>query len=135
MALDKQYCIYGIDTSAFYFDDEREVERKMYTLRGLKSAYKAILKDNGMSAAVSFVIEEKYKAVSKELTSLKETLLSMMKGNMQRYRHINERKLTERSRISVFSSELTRSLDMIPLNLNVRQTAENTTVNEQMMVV
>ena len=65
MALDKQYCIYGIDTSAFYFDDEREVERKMYTLRGLKSAYKAILKDNGMSAAVSFVIEEKYKAVSK----------------------------------------------------------------------
>ena len=39
MALDKQYCIYGIDTSAFYFDDEREVERKMYTLRGLKSAY------------------------------------------------------------------------------------------------
>lgn len=135
MALDKQYCIYGIDTSAFYFDDEREVERKMYTLRGLKSAYKTILKDNGMSAAVHFVIEEKYKAVSKELSSLKETLLSMMKGNMQRYRYLSARKLTERSRISVFSSELTRSLDMIPLNLNVRQTAENTTVNEQMMVV
>ena len=40
MALDKQYCIYGIDTSAFYFDDEREVEQKMYKIRSVKNAYK-----------------------------------------------------------------------------------------------
>lgn len=135
MALDKQYCIYGIDTSAFYFDDERNVEQKMYVLRSIKAEYKKELSNNRLSAAVRFVIEDKYKAVSKQLTSMKESLLTMMRGNMTRLRHINVRKLNERNRISVFSSELTRSLNMTPLNLNVRQTIENTVVNEQMMVV
>jgi hypothetical protein len=37
MALDKQYCIYGIDTSAFYFEDERYLEQKMYQLSNFLS--------------------------------------------------------------------------------------------------
>lgn len=135
MALDRQYCIYGIDTSAFYFDDEMAVEQKMYALRGLKNAYKSILKDKSMSGAVSFVVESKYKEISHKLSSLKEKLLTMMHCNMHRYRQLNASKLTDRTRISVFSSELTRSLNMTPLNLNVRQTVENTFVNEQMVVV
>lgn len=135
MALDKQYCIYGIDTSAFYFDEERNVEQKMYVIRGQKSAYREMLKHKDLDKAVAFVIEAKYKALSKRLTELKETLLSMMRNSLKRQRHLNPYKLTERSRISVFSSELTRCLNMIPLNLNVRQTVENTVVNEQMMVV
>ena len=40
MALDKQYCIYGLDTSAFYFEEERNVEQKMYKLRDMKKKYK-----------------------------------------------------------------------------------------------
>lgn len=135
MALDKQYCIYGVDTSAFYFEEEKSVEQKMYFLREAKNKYKDILRDTNMDKAVFFMVESKYKEVSKELARLKECLISMMKGNLGRYRHINEKKLNERNRITVFSSELTRSLDMTPLNLNVRQTTENTVVNEQMMVV
>lgn len=135
MALDKQYCIYGVDTSAFYFEDERWVEQKMYKVRGLKAAYKEILRSEKLDSAVRFVLEAKYKEVSKELSRLKEILISMMRGNMSRNRHINEGKLNPYNRISVFDSELTRCLKMQPLNLNVRQTVENTTVNEQMMVV
>ena len=135
MALDKQYCIYGIDTSAFYFEDEKSVEQKMYRVRSVKNAYKEILRDENMSAAVRIVVEDKYKERSHELARLKETLIGMMRGNMGRFRHLSELKLTPRNRISVFSSELTRSLEMIPLNYDVRQTVENTVVNEQMMVV
>lgn len=135
MALDKQYCIYGVDTSAFYFEDEKNVEQKMYNLRRQKAEYKAILLDEKLNDFVRFIVESKYKSVSKELAALKETLILMMQGNMKRSRYINEKKLNERNRITVFSSELTRSLDMIPLNLDVRQTMENTIVNEEMMVI
>ena len=135
MALDKQYCIYGVDTSAFYFDDEKNVEQKMFSLRRQKAEYKSILRDENLNNAVRFVVEAKYKSVSKKLADLKETLISMMQGNMCRLRHINEMKLNDRNRITVFSSELTRSLNMTPLNLNVRQTIEDTSVNEEMMVV
>ena len=135
MALDKQYCIYGVDTSAFYFDDEKSVEQKMYKLRGAKAEYKEILRDTNLDSAIRIVIDSKYKAVSKELAGLKEVLISMMRGNMRRCRHINEMKLNARNRITVFSSELTRSLNMNPLNLNVRLTVENAFVNEEMMVV
>ena len=76
-----------------------------------------------------------YKEVSTGLSSSKELLIETMNDNMNRTRNLNEAKLNPRNRISVFSSELTRCLDMIPLNLNVRQTIENTVVNEQIMVV
>lgn len=135
MALDKQYCIYGIDTSAFYFEDERNVEQKMYEIRNQKKQYKILLEDNTLCNAVRFVLEKKYKTISKQLATLKETLLSMMRGNMNRYRFINPLKLNPHNRISIFDSELTRCFGMTPLNLNVRQTVENTTVNEQIMVI
>jgi hypothetical protein len=135
LALDKQYCIYGIDTSAFYFEDERNVEQKMYEIRNQKKQYKILLEDKTLCNAVRFVLEKKYKTISKQLTTLKETLLSMMRGNMNRYRFINPLKLNPHNRISIFDSELTRCFGMTPLNLNVRQTVENTTVNEQIMVI
>ena len=40
MALNKQYCVYGIDTSCFYFDKEIEMERDLYRFRAIKKAYK-----------------------------------------------------------------------------------------------
>lgn len=135
MALDKQFCIYGIDTSAFYFEEERIIEQRMYSLRTAKNEYKEILKDETLSEAVRFIIEQKYKEISALLSNSKETLISMMTGNMNRTRTLSETKLNPRNRISVFSSELTRCFNMIPLNLNIRQTIENTFVNEQMMVV
>lgn len=135
MALDKQYCIYGLDTSAFYFEEERNVEQKMYKLRDMKKKYKEILKDQSLNGAVRIVIENKYKETYSELTRLKEILISMMRGNMVRYRSLNEVKLNPRNRISVFDSELTRCLEMTPLNLDVRQTTDNVVVNEQMMVI
>lgn len=135
MALDKQYCIYGIDTSAVYFEDERLVEQKMYEIRNQKKLYKEILNDEKLDAAIRCVVDNKYKEVSKKLVSLKEILISMMQGNMKRKRYVNKRKLNPYNRISIFESELTRCLDMIPLNFNIRQTIENTQVNEHMFVV
>ena len=135
MALDKQYCIYGLDTSALYFEDERSIEQKMYRVRSQKEAYKEILRDENLSEVIKFVLKKKYKQVSKELTYLKETLLTMMRGNMKRKRQLNQVKLNPYNRISIFDSELTRCFDMTPLNLNVRQTTENTIVNEQIMVI
>ena len=134
MALDKQYCIYGIDTSAFYFEEEQFIEQRMYNLRAAKNAYKEILKEE-LSDAVRFVVEKKYKEVTNTLSKSKEKLIEMMRGNMVRTRTLNPMKLTPRNRISIFSSELTRCLDMTPLNLDIRQTIENTVVNEQIMVV
>lgn len=135
MALDKQYCIYGLDTSALYFEDERSIEQKMYRVRNQKEAYKEILRDENLSEVIKFVLKKKYKQVSKELTYLKETLLTMMRGNMKRKRQLNQVKLNPYNRISIFDSELTRCFDMTPLNFNVRQTTENTIVNEQIMVI
>lgn len=135
MALDKQYCIYGVDTSAFYFEEERNIEQRMYKLRNIKSLYREYLKDSKLSPAVRFILEDRYKAASKELARSKELLISMMNGNMLRRRYLNPAKLNPRNRISIFDSELTRCLHMTPLNLNVRQTVENTEVNEQIMVI
>lgn len=135
LALDKQYCIYGIDTSAFYFEDETNVEQKMYNIRNLKLSYKKILNDSSLDNCVKIAIEQKYKEVSHELARLKEVLLDMMHGNMNRYRHIRDIKLNPRNRISIFDSELTRCLNMTPLNLNIKQTVESTVVNEQIMIV
>lgn len=135
MALDKQYCIYGVDTSAFYFEEERNVEQKMYALRNIKNEYKKYLKQDNVSSVVKLILEDKYKQASQELSRLKETLIDMMECNMVRCRHVNPIKLNPYNRISVFDSELTRCLNMIPLNRNVRQTIENTAVNEQMMVI
>lgn len=135
MALDKQFCVYGIDTSAFYFEEERNIEQRMYKLRAAKSGYKEILKDSLLNEAIKFVIEKKYKEVSIALSNSKEKLIEMMRGNMNRTRTLNQTKLNPHNRISVFSSELTRCFDMTPLNFDVRQTIENTIVNEQMMVI
>lgn len=135
MALDKQFCVYGIDTSAFYFEEERNIEQRMYKLRAAKSGYKEILKDSSLNEAIKFVIEKKYKEVSIALSNSKEKLIEMMRGNINRTRTLNQTKLNPHNRISVFSSELTRCFDMTPLNFDVRQTIENTIVNEQMMVI
>ena len=135
MALDKQYCIYGVDTSAFYFDDERCLEQKMYQLRSQKTRYKELIASGFEDKAVEWIIKRKYKAVSDELARMKSTLIEMMKLNMRRTRNINLQKLNEHNRISVFGSELTRCLNMKPINLNVRQLLGNTVVNEQMFVV
>ena len=107
----------------------------MYRLRGEKNGYKECLKDDKLDKAVRIVIQDKYSSVSKELAQSKEKLISMMRGNMKRRRIINPAKLNPYNRISIFDSELTRCLDMKPLNLDVRQTADNVEVNEQIVVV
>lgn len=135
MALDKQYCIYSIDTATFYFEEERIIEQRMYKLRNEKALLKEYLSDSNLDLAVKFVLNKRYKAASKELLQSKANLIAMMKCNINRRRYVNPAKLNPRNRISIFDSELTRCLDLIPLNLDVRQTIENTVVNEQIMVV
>ena len=107
----------------------------MYRLRSAKAGYRECLNDNSLDDCIRIIIQDKYEDVSRELAASKEKLIAMMRSNMSRRRYINEVKLNPHNRISIFDSELTRCLDMKPLNLNVRQTVENTEVNEQIMVV
>lgn len=135
MALDKQYCIYGVDTSAFYFDDEKCLEEKICKLRTFKIRLKKEINELTDNDCVRFVLESKYKEISKNLASLKSKFIDMLKCNMCFTRRSSENKFHEKNRISVFSSDLTRCLNMKPLNLDVRQTVENTVVNEEMIIV
>ena len=135
MALDKQYCIYGIDTSAFYFEDERYLEQKMYQLRSQRARYKEIIANGFDDKAVEWIIKTKYKTVSDKLAEMKAALIDMMKLSMNRTRTIHAQKLNEHNRISIFGSELTRCFDMTPINLNIRRPLGDISVNEQMFVV
>lgn len=50
MALDKFYNIYGLDTSAFYFDDEMELSRRLDKAKRIKNKCK---KRQGIRLAAS----------------------------------------------------------------------------------
>lgn len=135
MALNKQYCVYGVDTSAFYFEEEKRLEAKIYNAKQYRNRLKTSLADASMDKCVRFSVEENYKKISNEIKELKSKFADMLKCNLVRKRHLNEYKLTQKAWISVFDSELTRSIGMIPLNFDVKQTSENVIANEEMIVV
>ena len=134
MALNKQYCVYGIDTSCFYFDKEIEMERDLYKFRAIKRAYKESL-GKTEDKFLAMMIEEKIKYWNKRINGKKNCLIDMLNINSKKVRNLIPEKLTDKRRISLFDSTLTRCLELTPLNCNVKLTKENTVVNEEIMII
>ena len=134
MALNKQYCIYGIDTSFFYFDKEIEMERDLYRFRSVKKAYKETLAKTD-DKLISMMLEEKIKYLNKRICCTKNCLTDMMKINGKKVRSLIPEKLTDKRRISLFDGSLTRCFKLTPINYDIKMTVENTVVNEEIMVI
>lgn len=134
MALDKQYCIYGVDTSAFYFEEEVVIECDLYKFRAMKNRYKDVLQ-NTDDVVIKSMIEDKLKYLNKRITGTKNCLIDMLTVNKNRVREIIPTKLSDKRRISLFDSVLTRCFELTPINNDVKMTIENTTVNTEIMVV
>lgn len=134
MALNKQYCVYGIDTGAFYFENELEIEKDLYKFREQKKRYKAEL-ETCTDKYLSGLIETKLSYINKRIRGTKECLVDMMNVNKKKTRFLIPAKLTDKKRISLFDGELTRCFDLVPINYDVKMTTENTVVNEEIMVV
>lgn len=135
MALNKQYCIYGVDTSAFYFEEEKRLNSKIYLANQHKKRLKEILLEENLDKTVKFCIEDNYKRVSAQIAELKCKFSDMLLCNLKRKRTLNEYKLSQKNWIATFDSELTRSLGMMPLNLDIKQTSDSVIANEEMIVV
>ncbi|MCM1361538.1 MAG: hypothetical protein NC235_06515 [Clostridiales bacterium] len=87
MALNKQYCVYGIDTSCFYFDKEIEMERDLYKFRAIKKAYKETLRKTE-DKFLAMMIEEKIKYWNKRINGKKNCLIDMLNINSKKVRNL-----------------------------------------------
>ena len=128
MALDNQVHLYSIDTCAFFTKKENTIYRKIYKLKKeLKEIYKIHkkiyfeihnIKQNEKSHVTKSDIETvmseervKYIKHKKALIKTKEKqLYKCFKNNSDRQRYLNDNFLTDKKIISVFSSDLIRSL-------------------------
>lgn len=133
--LNKQYCIFSTDTSAFYFENERLVEQRLNNLRRQKKAYKKVLLTCIKGDYLYELIEAKISKLTKSITACKECLLDMLNINIKKTRELNPLKLRDQNRISIFDSALTRAFSLIPENHDIKQTADNTHVNLELMSV
>lgn len=134
MALNKQYCVYGVDTGCFYFEEELFIEKDLFKYRAEKKAYKEVLK-NTDDIYLRWLIEVKIKQCNKRIAGTKSCLSDMMNVNKNRVRSIIPYKLTDRRRITLFDGVLTRVFGLTPLNYDIKLTKESTVVNEEIMVV
>lgn len=134
MALNKQYCVYGVDTGCFYFDEELYIEKDLFKYRALKKNYKEALEKTD-DIFIRGLIEEKIKYCNKRISGTKECLIDMMNVNKNRVRQLIPQRLTDKKRITLFDGVLTRTFGLIPVNHDVKMTTENTVVNEEIMVV
>jgi len=139
--LDKQIHIYSIDTSAFYTDEEHELEVELNRLRFHKSKLKEereLISDvlyNGVSEEKAKAryrsihkigrnepvllggkkrmgqISRELRGVNKAIKTAKGDLASLMKRHKDT-RNLREEHIVDRNVISVFESMLTRTLGM-----------------------
>jgi len=110
------------------------MESDLYNFRAMKSRYKNELKET-TDVYIRNMICDKIKYLNKRIDGTKKCLIDMFNVNRKRVRDIIPRKLTDKRRISLFDSVLTRCFGLIPINYNVKMTAENTVVNKEIMVV
>lgn len=102
IALSKLYHIYALDTSAFYTDEEKELEKQLYLDR------------------VKIGTEEDSGEVRGEVRSLKQKLLGLIQQNVENnlMRTVREEYCKDSNVVSLFDSALTRALGMKPNSFN-----------------
>lgn len=117
MALNKQIHIYSVDTSAFYNEEEQQIDKQISLYRN----YKKALKD---TKCKKFKTEHKkeykklYSDVIKKESEYKSQLKILLNSNKNKVREFNEKYLNDKNIISVFESTLTRVNNMKINELN-----------------
>lgn len=130
MALDKFYNIYGLDTSAFYFDDEMELSRRLDKAKRIKNKCK---KRQGIRLAASgddnhVELSRKQKRTLKRINRIirdtKAELKCLLASRVNTERAARPESFVPTNIISTFDSDLTRCFEL-----------KTDVVNEEIIVV
>lgn len=130
MALDKYYNIYGLDTSAFYFDDEIELSRKLDKAKRIKSRCKkrqsARLSSSGDANRKELARKQKrtLKRINRIIRDTKAELKELLSSRVGSERAVRPEAFVPSNIISTFDSDLTRCFELKP-----------DVVNEEIIVV
>lgn len=114
--------MYSLDTSAFYNDAESRIGNKIFKSRIHKSKVKKHYKDN-KDKEVQKRLNSHYKFINQRVSKLKKKLEDLLSEN-EDVRILNEDHLKESHKISLFESNLTRTLGI-----------ETNTLTEELFVV
>jgi predicted nucleic acid-binding Zn ribbon protein len=131
MALSKQIHLYGLDTSAFLFNDEKKVYKKMMFMFIHKSSiyteiekYEKLLKKKKIEESDKEFYEwkihelkERRVELNKVIKKYKNKFLERLKTNSKKKRFLRNEMLTDNKIISVFESSLTRALKCDPYDV------------------
>jgi arsenate reductase-like glutaredoxin family protein len=120
IALNKQIHIYSVDTSAFYYENEKQIHKKLNKVYILKSKikkrrvkiYKQYKKNESENKDNKIYIDNLYKRVNKLLSNIKEKLYLKFDNNKGKTRILNEEHLVDKNVVSIFDSVLTRITGM-----------------------
>lgn len=134
MALNKQVHIYSVDTSAFYYEDELKIHKKLNNLyiirnkirkkrRKINRLYK---KDNEKYQDEFNRINKLYLKCNKCIDIRKDKMYALFDKNKGNTRKLNPENLIDKNIVSIFDSTLTRvtnmSIDELSNNLIIVQT-------------
>ncbi len=109
MALDKQFYIYSIDTSAFYTDEEKLLHDEMFTRKLKINEIKVKAEEDGYT---DVDVEEMVKELNKEIKEFKKELKELI-PQFTGMRELRADHLKESNEVSIFDSSLTRALGLI----------------------
>lgn len=130
MALNKLYNIYGLDTSAFYYDDEMELSRRLDKAKHIKNIHKRrhfikLHRLSGKELREERIRQKRIlKRINRIIRDTKEELKEILLRRVGDVRTVREEFLKPVNIIGTFDSDLTRSLML-----------SEGVVNEDMVVV
>ncbi len=117
IALSKLYPIYSLQTSAFYLDDEAELDRQLCALRvranqGKKSGGKKKSRQQRENEKLPPLTKADRKENIRQIKRTKERLKQLLLAHMSITREVRPECLTDRNIVCIFDSDLTRSLGL-----------------------
>lgn len=105
--------VYTFDTSAFYTEKERSLDLKLQRLRKLSEKVHAIEYTN------EIIKKTHIHRVNSAINKIKGELKDLIQANINKPRSVCEKYLCEKNIVSIFDSNLTRTLKMSPEELNL----------------
>ena len=130
MALDKFYNIYGLDTSAFYFDDEMELSRRLDKAKRIKNKCKKrqgirlAASDDDNHVELSRKQKRTLKRINRIIRDTKAELKCLLASRVNTERAARPESFVPTNIISTFDSDLTRCFEL-----------KTDVVNEEIIVV
>lgn len=118
MALNKLHYCYGIDTNNLFTAEEKALETAIIRAKKMKSKIKGKMKFFAGSEPLTDFYAEKIKFINRYLSDRKEKLKEMISQNMNSVRILDDSKLTDKKKISLFDSSLTRCFGLSENEMN-----------------